>query len=92
MVLTADNSNKARRRALALGARDIVTKPFDVFEFALRVANLIESRIMFEQAKEQRSVKSARRERDLLPDCSFIQETRQGRQGLVPAVGIEPTT
>ena len=50
MVLTADTSIEAKRRALALGARDIVTKPFDVFEFALRVANLIELRLMFERA------------------------------------------
>lgn len=54
MVLTADTSIEAKRRALALGARDIVTKPFDVFEFALRVANLIELRIMFERAHAQR--------------------------------------
>lgn len=49
MVLTADTSLDARRRALALGARDIVTKPFDVFEFGLRVANLIELRLLFER-------------------------------------------
>jgi len=51
MVLTADTSIEAKRRALALGARDIVTKPFDVFEFALRVANLVDLRLMFERAK-----------------------------------------
>ena len=52
MVLTADTSIEAKRRALALGARDIVTKPFDVFEFGLRVANLIELRLMFQIAKQ----------------------------------------
>lgn len=52
MVLTADTSIEARRRALALGARDILTKPFDVFEFTLRVANLIELRLMFKQWEE----------------------------------------
>ena len=51
MVLTADTSIEAKRRALALGARDIVTKPFDVFEFALRVANLVELRMMFQWFK-----------------------------------------
>jgi DNA-binding response OmpR family regulator len=49
MVLTADTSIEAKRRALALGARDILAKPFDVFEFALRVANLIELRLKFKQ-------------------------------------------
>ena len=53
MVLTADTSIEAKRRALALGARDIVTKPFDVFEFALRVANLIELRMMFQRLAEE---------------------------------------
>jgi DNA-binding response OmpR family regulator len=51
MVLTADTSIEAKRRALALGARDIVTKPFDVFEFGLRVANLIELRLMFKATR-----------------------------------------
>ncbi len=51
MVLTADTSIEARRRALALGARDVVTKPFDVFEFGLRVANLIEIRLLLERLK-----------------------------------------
>lgn len=55
MVLTADTSLDARRRALALGARDIVTKPFDVFEFGLRVANLIELRLMFERLNAMRA-------------------------------------
>lgn len=51
MVLTADTSIEAKRRALALGARDIVTKPFDVFEFGLRVANLIELRLLFQTGR-----------------------------------------
>jgi CheY-like chemotaxis protein len=51
MVLTADTSIEAKRRALALGARDIVTKPFDVLEFALRVANLIELRLLLKHLK-----------------------------------------
>lgn len=55
MVLTADTSIEAKRRALALGARDIVTKPFDVFEFSLRVANLIDLRLMFARHESVRS-------------------------------------
>jgi DNA-binding response OmpR family regulator len=51
MVMTADTSVEAKLRALALGARDIVTKPFDLFEFALRAANLIELRLLFERVK-----------------------------------------
>lgn len=54
MVLTADTSLEAKRRALALGARDIVTKPFDVFEFGLRAANLLELRMLFVRLRKQR--------------------------------------
>jgi PAS domain S-box-containing protein len=47
LVLTADTSMDARRRALSLGARDFMTKPFDVHELALRVTNLLETRQLF---------------------------------------------
>jgi DNA-binding response OmpR family regulator len=46
-VLTADATPAARRRALALGAKDFVSKPFDVVEVALRIANLLETRILY---------------------------------------------
>jgi CheY-like chemotaxis protein len=49
LVLTADSTIAARRRALALGAKDFVSKPFDVIEIALRIANLIETRILYQR-------------------------------------------
>lgn len=50
LVLTADTTLEAKRRALALGARDFVTKPFDLLELALRIQNLLEIRLMFRRA------------------------------------------
>ena len=44
IVLTADASPETRRRALASGATDFLTKPFDVVEVALRVRNLLQVR------------------------------------------------
>lgn len=44
LVLTADISREVRRRALAAGARDFVSKPFDPDEVKLRVASLLETR------------------------------------------------
>jgi putative two-component system response regulator len=44
LVLTADISRDVRRRALAAGARDFVSKPFDPDEVELRVGNLLETR------------------------------------------------
>ncbi|MEY4722132.1 MAG: hypothetical protein RIQ46_1857 [Pseudomonadota bacterium] len=51
LVLTADTTLQARRRALALGAKDFVSKPFDVIEVALRIANLLETRILYERLR-----------------------------------------
>lgn len=51
LVLTADTTLQARRRALALGAKDFVSKPFDVIEVALRISNLLETRILYEHVK-----------------------------------------
>jgi putative two-component system response regulator len=39
IVLTGDTTRETRRRALAAGARDFITKPFDSEEVCLRVAN-----------------------------------------------------
>ena len=52
LVLTADTTVQARRRALSLGAKDFVTKPFDVIEVALRIANLVETRILYERLRQ----------------------------------------
>lgn len=49
LVLTADTTVSARRRALALGARDFVGKPFDIVEIGLRIANLLEMQILYER-------------------------------------------
>jgi two-component system sensor histidine kinase/response regulator len=46
LVLTADVTSEARERALALGARDFVTKPFDATEVLLRVENLLDARVL----------------------------------------------
>lgn len=51
LVLTADSTVSARRRALALGAKDFVSKPFDVIEVALRIANLLETRILYQRLR-----------------------------------------
>ena len=46
LVLTADATWEAKERALALGARDFLTKPFDATEVVLRVGNLLETRAL----------------------------------------------
>lgn len=46
LVLTGDDTSEAKRRALSLGARDFLAKPFDVTEATLRIRNLVETRLL----------------------------------------------
>src|SRR3712207_7537096 len=51
---SADITADTRRRALACGARDFLTKPFDPVEAELRVRNLIAAR-RYERSEEHTS-------------------------------------
>jgi PleD family two-component response regulator len=53
LVLTADTTSAARRRALSLGAKDFVSKPFDVVEVGLRIANLLETRVLYQRLQSR---------------------------------------
>jgi putative two-component system response regulator len=55
LVLTADISSRAKQRALSLGARDFLVKPFDIIEVLLRIQNLLETRQLHLQLQEQNS-------------------------------------
>jgi len=56
LVLTGDSSRDARRRALAAGAKDFVTKPFEVDEVLLRIHNLLETRFLHLEITTQNQV------------------------------------
>jgi putative two-component system response regulator len=47
LVLTGDTSRAVRTRALASGARDFLTKPFDCIEAVLRIHNLLLTQLLF---------------------------------------------
>lgn len=47
LVLTADSTMKARLRALALGANDVLLKPYDVGELLMRSWVLLDTRRRF---------------------------------------------
>lgn len=51
LVLTADITSKAKLRALAAGAHDFLTKPFDRAEVVLRVGNLLRTRQLHRQVQ-----------------------------------------
>ncbi len=46
LILTGDGSTDTCRRALGMGAKDFVTKPFDPWELVSRVRNLVETRLL----------------------------------------------
>jgi putative two-component system response regulator len=56
LVVTADITVEARQRALAGGARDLLTKPFDMVEVLLRIKNLLEVRFLQLEARKQNLV------------------------------------
>jgi len=53
LVLTSDITLEAQRRAMAAGAKDFVTKPFDPTEVLLRIGNLLETRYLHLQLQDQ---------------------------------------
>jgi len=53
LMLTGDASAEAKRRALALGAKDFLAKPFDAQEVVLRIRNLLETRALYRALAEQ---------------------------------------
>jgi putative two-component system response regulator len=53
LVLTGDSSAEARRRALSAGAKDFLTKPFEVGEVLLRIRNLLETRYLHREITTQ---------------------------------------
>jgi putative two-component system response regulator len=53
LVLTADITSEAKRRALTEGALDFLTKPFDATEVVLRIKNLLRTRSLHVQLQNQ---------------------------------------
>jgi two-component system, sensor histidine kinase and response regulator len=53
LILTADISTESKRKALAEGATDFLTKPFDLVEVGLRIKNLLFSRYLHQQLTSQ---------------------------------------
>jgi putative two-component system response regulator len=68
LVLTADATEAAKRRALEAGAHDFLTKPFGITEAVLRIRNLLETRALYlrlEQTNAELSLRVAERTREL---------------------------
>ncbi len=79
LVLTADATLEARDKALTLGARDFVTKPFDATEVLLRVENLLDTRVLHldERAMRQRAEAAEQRALELLAEAQLATSERE---------------
>jgi putative two-component system response regulator len=53
LVVTGDRDPAVKQRALQLGARDFVSKPFNPVEVILRIDNLLETRMLYLQLEQQ---------------------------------------
>lgn len=53
LMLTADVTNEAKVRALSLGAKDFLSKPFDETEVMLRINNLLDTRTFYKKIQQQ---------------------------------------
>jgi putative two-component system response regulator len=53
LILTGDSTPETKRKALLLGARDFLAKPFDATEALLRIRNLLETKFLYRQLADQ---------------------------------------
>lgn len=60
VFITADADTHLKKRALSLGAKDFVNKPFDATEIVLRIRNLLEARYLYLALQEQNETLEAR--------------------------------
>ena len=75
VVLSGDVRSDARDKALAAGAKDFVTKPFNATEVVLRVRNLIETRALYESGRRHTAALQA--ELDQLTEARSREQAEQ---------------
>jgi EAL domain-containing protein (putative c-di-GMP-specific phosphodiesterase class I)/CheY-like chemotaxis protein len=81
LVLTADTTDAAKRRALEAGAKDFLTKPLDRTDVLLRVRNHLETGALYKlvQAENDRLRDELRRREHALRVEEENRERRRGR-------------
>jgi putative two-component system response regulator len=72
LVISGDISRQGKERALSLGAKDFVTKPFDSTEILLRIRNLLETRFLHRRLQGQNQLL----EDKVLERTRELEETR----------------
>ncbi|MDQ3556462.1 MAG: ATP-binding protein [Gemmatimonadota bacterium] len=76
VVLTADSTPEAKRRALSGGAHDFLTKPLDQTEVSLRIRNLLRTRSLhLQQQTAREKAEAAERRAAFLAEASRVLAT-----------------
>lgn len=55
VVLTGQNTAETRSRAVAAGASDFLGKPVDYTELVVRIKNLLQTRLLYQQARQMQT-------------------------------------
>jgi signal transduction histidine kinase len=85
VVLTADVTPEAKRLALASGATEFITKPFDAIEVVLRIVNLLQTRLAHLRMYEQKvALEEIVRQRTLKLEQA-VAELRASQHQLIQA-------
>lgn len=72
IVLTAQTDQETRQQALAAGAKDFITKPFDDWEVLLRIKNTLQTRLYF----TRQVLRADLMEREVLIRTKELRETQ----------------
>jgi putative two-component system response regulator len=91
LVLTAQSELEVKHRALKMGAKDFITKPFEHIELMNRIANMLEVRSLYNDRRNQavileQKVEERTRQLSALQDATMIAmgslaETRDNETG-----------
>ena len=87
LVITADASTDIKQRALAAGAKDFLTKPFDRTEVLLRVTNLLETRSLYGRLEQHVVELEADLDRRQAADRIAVAERERQHRRIDEALG-----
>jgi len=82
LMLTGDPMSDTRERALAAGAQDFLTKPFDANEVVLRCVNLIETRFLYRRLADH----NLRLRSEVVERTRSLERAETARAGIVSAI------
>ncbi|MFZ4725650.1 MAG: response regulator [Paludibacter sp.] len=81
LVLTAEISFESKKRALTGGAKDFLSKPFDLSEVSMRIKNLLETRYLYQLIENKNlklTVKVIERTNDL--EIAYKEITKANKE------------